>query len=68
MNRPFEREAAIARLPSAIAAPEVVPDGVLARVTTDRLAWFAGLLAGLECDSVIARSLAARFVHFAEEG
>jgi predicted DNA-binding transcriptional regulator YafY len=69
-------EVAIARLPRAIAAPEVVPDGVLVRVTTDSLTWFAGLLAGLECDFVIheppelraaVRDLAARLIHFAGE-
>ena len=64
-------EEAVAHLPSAIAAPEAVPDGVLVRSTTDSLDWFAGLLVGLECDFVIheppelreaVRHLAARLV------
>lgn len=46
-------EEAIARLPPTIAAFEKIVGGVLVRCTTDSLRWFAGILAGLECDFMV---------------
>ena len=46
-------EEVVAHLPPAIAAFEETPDGILMRCTTDSPRWFAGILAGLECDFVV---------------